>query len=78
MDSGLRRALARAEAGKALDLDEATVLLGARGAHLDRVLAVASQVRDVGVADAGRPGVVTYSRKVFIPLTRLFRDRCHY
>ena len=27
---------------------------------------------------AGRPGVVTYSRKVFIPLTRLCRDRCHY
>ena len=26
----------------------------------------------------GRPGVVTYSRKVFIPLTRLCRDRCHY
>jgi FO synthase len=27
---------------------------------------------------AGRPGVVPYSRKVFIPLTRLCRDRCHY
>jgi FO synthase len=27
---------------------------------------------------AGGPGVVTYSRKVFIPLTRLCRDRCHY
>ena len=24
------------------------------------------------------PAVVTYSRKVFIPLTRLCRDRCHY
>ena len=24
------------------------------------------------------PGVVTYSPKVFIPLTRLCRDRCHY
>ena len=31
-----------------------------------------------GLASAGRPGVVTYSRKVFIPLTRLCRDRCHY
>ncbi|MBA3488651.1 MAG: bifunctional FO biosynthesis protein CofGH, partial [Longispora sp.] len=31
-----------------------------------------------GLVDAGRPGVVTYSRKVFIPLTRLCRDRCHY
>jgi FO synthase len=35
-------------------------------------------VRDQGLADAGRPGVITYSRKVFIPLTRLCRDRCHY
>ena len=38
----------------------------------------AARVRDQGLADAGRPGVVTYSRKVFIPLTRLCRDRCHY
>src|SRR5439155_6391027 len=35
-------------------------------------------VRDAGLADAGRPGVVTYSRKVFVPLSRLCRDRCHY
>jgi FO synthase len=35
-------------------------------------------VRDQGLDDAGRPGVVTYSRKVFIPLTRLCQDRCHY
>ena len=25
-----------------------------------------------------RPGIITYSRKVFIPLTRLCRDRCGY
>jgi FO synthase len=35
-------------------------------------------VRDSGLAAAGRPGVITYSRKVFIPLTRLCRDRCGY
>ncbi|MFD0594452.1 hypothetical protein ACFQZ4_20090 [Catellatospora coxensis] len=35
-------------------------------------------VRDAGLRDAGRPGVITYSKKVFIPLTRLCRDRCHY
>ncbi|HVU92614.1 MAG TPA: bifunctional FO biosynthesis protein CofGH [Jatrophihabitans sp.] len=35
-------------------------------------------MRDQGLADAGRPGVITYSKKVFIPLTRLCRDRCHY
>ncbi len=31
-----------------------------------------------GLVGAGRPGVVTYSPKVFIPVTRLCRDRCHY
>ena len=78
MDSGLRRALARARDGKALDVDEATVLLGARGDALDLLLDAAGRVRDAGLAAAGRPGVITYSRKVFIPLTRLCRDRCHY
>jgi uncharacterized membrane protein len=65
-------------AGKALDVDEATVLLGVTGSDLDALLAVAGRVRDAGLVDAGRPGVVTYSRKVFVPLTRLCRDRCHY
>src|SRR4051794_29738828 len=73
-----RRALARAERGAALDLDEATVLLAARGEDLTRLAAVAARVRDAGLAGAGRPGVVTYSPKVFIPVTRLCRDRCHY
>ncbi|MFD0823209.1 7,8-didemethyl-8-hydroxy-5-deazariboflavin synthase CofG, partial [Micromonospora zhanjiangensis] len=47
-------------------------------AALDELLAVAGAVRDAGLAEAGRPGVVTFSKKVFIPLTRLCRDRCHY
>ena len=74
----MRRALARATSGKQLDVAEATVLLGARGADLDDLCASAARVRDQGLVDAGRPGTVTYSRKVFIPLTRLCRDRCHY
>src|SRR6201994_2028816 len=76
--SAMRRALRRARDGVTLDQTEAEVLLGARGDDLDDLLATASRVRDQGLADAGRPGVVTYSRKVFIPLTRLCRDRCHY
>jgi FO synthase len=75
---GMRRALARARDGKALDRDEATTLLQARGADLADLCAAAARVRDQGLLDAGRPGTVTYSRKVFIPLTRLCRDRCHY
>jgi FO synthase len=74
----IRRSLARAERGAALDVTEATALLGARGEQLDRLCLAAARVRDAGLRAAGRPGVVTYSPKVFIPVTRLCRDRCHY
>ena len=81
-ESALRRALTRAERGVTLDATEAETLLHARGLRdgepLDRLLTAAGRVRDAGLASAGRPGVVTYSRKVFIPLTHLCRDRCHY
>jgi FO synthase len=78
VDSAVRRALHRASEGRPLDEAEAATLLAARGEALDELLAVAGAVRDAGLADAGRPGIVTYSKKVFIPLTRLCRDRCHY
>jgi FO synthase len=74
----VRRALARAERAAALDVAEATALLAATGEDLDRLTAAAAQVRDAGLVAAGRPGVVTYSPKVFIPVTKLCRDRCHY
>ncbi len=74
----VRRALARAERGAVLDLAEAEVLLDARGTDLERLCDAAARVRDAGLVAAGRPGVVTYSPKVFIPVTRLCRDRCHY
>ena len=76
--TAIRRALARARDGKPLDQGEAAILLHARGADLDRLLGYAGRTRDAGLAAAGRPGVITYSRKVFIPLTRLCRDRCGY
>ncbi|HET6692973.1 MAG TPA: bifunctional FO biosynthesis protein CofGH, partial [Pedococcus sp.] len=77
-DNAMRRALARARDGKSLDGTEALTLLGARGDDLEALCESASRVRDAAMVAAGRPGVVTYSRKVFIPLTRLCRDRCHY
>jgi FO synthase len=40
---------------------------------LDRLCAEAAALRD-----AGHGAVVSYSRKVFIPLTQLCRDSCHY
>lgn len=78
----VRRALARAERGAALDVPEATALLAATGEDLDRLTAAAAKVRDAGLVAAGRAvdgrPVVTYSPKVFIPVTKLCRDRCHY
>jgi FO synthase len=77
-EAAMRRALARARDGKPLDGGEATVLLHARGADLRTLLGYAGRARDAGLEAAGRPGVITYSKKVFIPLTRLCRDRCGY
>ncbi len=82
----MRRALRRARDGVVLSEAEAEVLLAARGidaagqatGDLADLCASAARVRAAGLLAAGRPGVVTYSRKVFIPLTRLCRDRCHY
>jgi FO synthase len=69
----IRRALSRAEQGKALSVDEASALLASRGDQLQHLTVIASRLRDLGWGD-----VVTYSRKVFIPLTMLCRDHCHY
>ncbi|MBP0460368.1 bifunctional FO biosynthesis protein CofGH [Streptomyces montanisoli] len=76
--NSMRRALKRARDGVALDAAEAAVLLRARGDDLTDLAASAARVRDAGLEAAGRAGVITYSRKVFIPLTRLCRDTCHY
>ena len=59
------------------DLRDASMLL-ARGAELDELVREAGRLRDEGLARAGRPGVITWSRKVFVPVTTLCRDRCHY
>ncbi len=74
----MRRALKRARDGVALDVAEAAVLLQARGEDLTDLAASAARVRDAGLEQAGRPGVITYSKSVFVPLTRLCRDKCHY
>jgi FO synthase len=68
-----RRALVRAAAGKSLSLDELTALLESDGDELLELSAIARRLRDLGWGDT-----VTYSRKVFVPLTMLCRDRCHY
>ncbi|MFF7094332.1 bifunctional FO biosynthesis protein CofGH [Streptomyces rubradiris] len=77
-ENSMRRALKRARDGVALDVAEAAVLLQARGTDLTDLAASAARVRDAGLEAAGRPGVITYSKSVFVPLTRLCRDKCHY
>ncbi|HEX9231982.1 MAG TPA: bifunctional FO biosynthesis protein CofGH, partial [Jatrophihabitantaceae bacterium] len=77
-ESALRRVLRRARDGVTLNPTEAAVLMAARGEQLAELTAIAGRVRDAGLEAAGRPRTITYSRKVFIPLTRLCRDRCHY
>lgn len=76
--SAMRRALRRARDGVTLNVDEATVLLHARGADLVELSRSAARVRDAAVESAGRSKTITYSKNVFIPLTKLCRDRCHY
>ncbi|WJL94526.1 7,8-didemethyl-8-hydroxy-5-deazariboflavin synthase CofG [Microbacterium sp. ET2] len=73
-----RDVLARAESGARLGVDDAEILLQAEGADFERMLELAASVRTAGLDAAGRGRILTYSRKVFVPLTTLCRDRCHY
>ncbi len=79
----MRRVLRRARDGVALNVEEAALALTARGDELAQLCASAARVRDAGLASAGRRGPggglpISYSRKVFIPVTHLCRDTCHY
>ncbi len=64
-------ALARAREGRGIRRD--TALFLSRVAPLDALLAAAAEVRD-----RGKGSIVSFSRKVFIPLTTLCRDYCSY
>jgi len=63
--------LDRAIAGE--QLSEADALALAEYEDLPALMRVAAALRD-----AGHGGLISYSRKVFIPLTQLCRDVCHY
>ena len=81
--AALRRVLRRARDGVALNVDEAAIAMNARGDDLADLCASAARVRDAGLENAGHRDSlgrlsVSYSRKVFIPLTHLCRDTCHY
>jgi FO synthase len=81
--AALRRVLRRARDGVALNVDEAAIAMAARGENLADLCASAARVRDAGLTSAGRRGAggrlpVSYSPKVFVPVTHLCRDTCHY
>src|SRR5271168_222783 len=81
--SAMRRVLRRARDGVVLNVDEAAVAMTARGDDLADLCRSAARVRDAGLESAGRRGrtgrlPVSYSRKVFIPVTHLCRDSCNY
>jgi len=78
MPTPLHQALDRLEASHPVTPQDAELLFGARDDDLERLLHVASALRDRGLADSGRDGIITYSKKVFIPITFLCQDRCHY
>ncbi|MEO8606024.1 MAG: 7,8-didemethyl-8-hydroxy-5-deazariboflavin synthase CofG [bacterium] len=73
LDSLARRGLDRALGGQPIDDATAMHLLTLPAAHTPALLAVAGDVR---TRVKGR--VVTYSPKVFLPVTNLCLDRCSY
>lgn len=71
MNSPFPPVIADALAGKVITRDQALQLAGCDDAAA--LLATAQTLRDRGFHN-----VITYSRKLFIPLTHLCRDVCHY
>jgi FO synthase len=69
----MKRALTDCLHGKLLSRSEALALVAADGEELEALLATAAELRD---QHKGR--VVTFSPKVFVPLTNLCRDFCGY
>ncbi|MGH9644389.1 MAG: hypothetical protein ACRD3Q_18455, partial [Terriglobales bacterium] len=65
--------LAEAGDGLAITRKTALALIDCSDSVLSHLLAAAVRVKN-----RFKPGVVTYSRKVFLPLTNLCRDHCGY
>lgn len=59
-------------------IEEIELKLKVRDADFNFLLREASKKRDQRLSSLGRPKTITFSKKVFIPITTLCRDRCHY
>ncbi len=62
-----------ARSGEELPGESASVFVDASGSSLNELCHAAAHIRDMG-----KGKTVTFSPKVFIPLTRLCRDFCSY
>jgi FO synthase len=69
----LAESLANVRSGKSLSHETALEFLQCSDAFLPQLLAAARSAKE-----EFKPGVITYSRKVFLPLTNLCRDYCGY
>ena len=69
----IRDILDKALAGARLSDDDAIALIECPDDGLEAMLSAAAELRD-----RGKGRYVTYSRKVFLPITNLCRDRCTY
>jgi FO synthase len=78
MQEALVRALVRASEGDVLGAADVLAVLQAPDPDLPVVLERARALRDGYLDRIGTPGTVTYSRKVFVPLTYMCRYRCSY
>src|SRR5436309_1337632 len=73
LSPAVETALAAAARGRSLDRAAGVALIDARPADWPAVRTAAAAARD-----RGKGRIVTYSRKVFLPLTNLCRDDCGY
>src|ERR1044071_5215759 len=70
---GMKELLQECVAGKTLARSEALALSDASGDEFESLLAAAAALRD-----RHKGKVVTFSPKIFVPLTNLCRDFCGY
>jgi 7,8-didemethyl-8-hydroxy-5-deazariboflavin synthase CofG subunit len=72
-EAGIARIVHRALDGDRLTREDGYALIAARAVEMPRILAAASELRD-----RGHGKTITFSAKIFVPLTNLCRDYCGY
>lgn len=70
-DPEVREVLYKSLEGKEIKKEDAYLLI--KSNNLEAIMSVASMIRD-----ASKGKCITYSRKIFIPLTNICRNRCGY